>query len=243
MGILLDNASTEYLYVNDPPVTAAPFTWTCWFNSDQDDLHQILLFLGDKDDDDDYWFFRLSGATGGDPLIHLVKKAGFAGATTTTGFTAGKWHFAAGVEVAANSRKAYIDGGSVGSDANNLTPNAGEIDRLAIGYKANGNPGSPTSGIIGEAAIWDAALTADELLALAAHIWAPRIRPGNLVFYLPMWTVADLTDLVGGRLLTAVNTPQTAEHPYIIKPRKTTVWMPSGGAPSGNPYYAYAQQQ
>ena len=81
---------------------------------------------------------------------------------------------------------------------------------------------------------WDAALTDDEVAALAAGHSPLLIRPASLVAY---WPLGGLSgdhdrDIVGGYDLTAYNSPTWADHPPVIYPSGGRVVVaPSAGGP------------
>jgi len=64
-----------------------------------------------------------------------------------------------------------------------------------------------------EVGIWNAALTAAEVAALAKGVTCDQIRPQSLVFYAPL--VRDLVDQKGGLTITNNNGATIANHPRI----------------------------
>jgi hypothetical protein len=61
--------------------------------------------------------------------------------------------------------------------------------------------------------IWDVALTADEIAALAKGVRCSAIRPQNLRFHAPL--IRDLIDVRGGRTITNTNTATVIQHPRL----------------------------
>ena len=68
-------------------------------------------------------------------------------------------------------------------------------------------------GLIAEAAVYNAALTAAEVASLAKGMTPDKIRPQNLVYYAPL--VRDLIDQKGGVTITNNNGATVANHPRI----------------------------
>lgn len=211
MARLFDDASTEYLEIDSAVVTAEPFTLAAWIYSDSSSVAQGVLFIGDKDNADAYHSLRLRGAAEGDPIGALTYDGDTAWASTSSGYSTDTWHHACGVWSATNSRAAYIDGGSKGTNSTSQslpqTP-----DRTCIGRSGDSTPGHYMSGYIADAAIWNAALSDAEVAVLAAGFSPLFVKPGNLVAYWPLIRDED-QDIVGGYDMTAYNTPTIAAHP------------------------------
>lgn len=214
MARQFDDASTEYLEVDSTPVVAAPFTISCWFNSDDLTTSQALVSVADKDVIGDFWVLAAGGAIGGDPVFFGARDNGaLSNAVTGTGYSANTWHHACGVETATNNRAAFIDGGSKGTDATVRSP-AG-ADRIAIARVGDSTPTNYMSGAVAEVGIWSVALSDAEVALLAKGFSPLFIQPENLVFYAPLIRDDD-NDWIGGFDLTAFNTPTVAPHPPLV---------------------------
>jgi len=219
MARLFDDASDQYLY-NGTQVTGMPFTMACWFNSNDITINQSLMTMSSEDDSG--WhglWLSLAGAQVGD----YIQAAAYAGAgvklaKTSTGYSADTWHHACGIFASATDRRAYIDGGSKGTNTDSCTPLS--INNTVIGttYYFTGainESEAPFSGAIAGAAIWNVALTDAEVASLATGVSPRSVRPESLVFYAPLWRDED-EDFVGGLSLTPVNTPTVAAHPRVL---------------------------
>lgn len=171
-AVLFDDAANEYLSVSASPVIA-PFTLSCWFNSDDLINNQVLVGIGGAAAN--YTELVASGAGGGDPIdIRSAAGGGPGAAVTTTGYSANTWHHACGVEFGA-SRAAYIDGGSKGTDANVRAP---ALTTTFIGRHAVGGGIWFMSGKIMDVRIYNRALSDTEVYNLYANPWelyGPRI--------------------------------------------------------------------
>jgi len=178
------------------PLTNEPFTISCWFNSDDVTTGACLVSLSQGVSDSVGWGLEARGDVANDPV--RARKGATAYAVTTTGFSAATWHHACGVWAADNDRRAYLDGGGEGTDTANIadpvTP-----DRLTIGCHGDYSPSNFHKGRIAEVFIWNAALAANEILMLAngGHPW--MVRPGNIVFAMPLFgTTTAEPDWSGG---------------------------------------------
>jgi hypothetical protein len=220
MARLFDDGSSQYLYVNSTPITAAPFTMACWFNTDDDTIAQALMYIGDKDTDgDDRWQLAAHGIAGA--VRFQAADGGDANADTTSDFSANTWHHACGIELASNSRKVLLDGANLGTDSTEKTPD--NADRIAVGAIADPTPAGYASGRIAEAAMWNVALSEAEGATLAQGFSPLFVQPQNLVAYYPLIRDDD-NDWIGGYDLTATNTPTVATHPpKVIYPNPFSV--------------------
>ncbi len=223
MARLFDDGASEYLSRSSAILSTPPFVLSCWFNSDDITIQQILVEIGDNAANNHRYSLVASGAVGGDPIQAIARDTGSSNATTSTGFSAGAWHYALGIWAATDDRRAFIGGGSKGTNATSRTPVG--LDTTVIGARADGV--NYMSGAIAEAAIWDlsgwfgqiAAAKADlfesfALPALAAG-YSPEFFPLGLVSYWKLLRDED-KDYWGGNHMTAFNTPSIATHPSKI---------------------------
>lgn len=214
VAYLFDDAATEYLEVEQAAVTATPFSFGCWFWTNDLAANQVMMFVGDKDQSQQYYQILVRGSAGGDP-VQLWRRATSTTATsTTTGVTINTWHHAMAVLIADDDAAVYIDGGSVGTSVVSRVP-AG-WDRMAIGREGDAGPSNYMSGGVAEAVFYNVALSATEVAALALHVSPVMIRPQNIVAYWPL--IRGLQDLVGGYDVTAFNAPTVSPHVPIAYP-------------------------
>lgn len=217
MARLFDDASSEYLTYAGALLAGVPITMAVWINADalpNADMRimcisdasalewiNIIIRRHDQVDADEVWAGL--GGSGSYP----ASKSG-----NTIGI--GAWHHAGGVFATNASRIAYLDGVAGVEDTTDLTPaNLDVTDIAAIHY--NNTTNNYFSGHIGEAAIWNIALTNAEVASLAAGYSPLFIHPQNLIAYWDL--IRGLNDRVGGYNLTASGTVVSV-HPPIIYP-------------------------
>lgn len=215
------NGSNEYLEITGAALSAVPITMACWFYSTSNSVKQRLISIGDKDSTVDFFHLSAMGNVAGDPLRASAKRGGTTGtASTSSGYSINTWHHATGVFSATDSRAVYIDGGSSGTNTTSASPSSLDITR--IGLRASSGTDGPMTGSIAEAAIWNVALVAGEISALAAGFSPLFIRPDALKAYWPLGGALSANDsdndVAGALHMTAQNTPTTAVHPPIIYP-------------------------
>jgi hypothetical protein len=201
----------------------------CWFRSDDTTINQTLMCISDTGTDVNYFRLSAMGASAGDPVRADTTATTTGDADTTTGFSANTWHHACGVFAGTADRRAFIDGGSKGTDVVNEVPTG--LDTTAIGRLARLTPAGYTSGRIAEAAIWDVALS-DVEVALLAKGYSPLfVRPASLTLYAPLLgNYSPEIDLIGARSLTVTGATK-ADHPRVFMPPPPLVLVdPAAGA-------------
>jgi len=213
-------ASSQYLEAGSALVTAEPLTMAAWVKPQNITGADGIMEIGVNDTGATRSGFRLilRGNVAGDP-INATKFSGstFREAATTTGFTAGTWHHAAGVWSATNDRAAYIDGGSKGTNTQTVTF-ASTPDRTWIG-RVRGLTNYVHSDLdaVAEAAIWNVALSDAEIALLAKGLSLLLIQRGAIAAYWPLFGVnSPEPDWKGVANLTLNGAPAKADHKAIF---------------------------
>ncbi len=237
MARLFDNALSQYLEIDQAIVADYPFTLACWFNVDSAASGQTLMAITDKDVGDQIHTFFLSS----DQTVRYgVNDPAWAVAITSTTWSLDTWHHACAVGAASNSRSVYLDGGGKATSMDTRDPSG--MDRFSIGRNGDSTPSSYMSGATAEVAIWDVALTDAEVAILALKYSPLLVRPGDLVFYMPLIRDRDF-DIVGGVSLTAFNTPTIAAHSPVYYPSARHISHISAAAPPAvNPIFMQRQR-
>lgn len=156
-------------------------------------------------------------------------------ATATSAASANTWMHLAGVTSAANSRTLYKNGTSVATSTTSTTVGAVAQVRIGAGSTSGGAASNFWTGAIGNVGIWNVALTASEIGALANGAPPISIRPANLVGWYPLGAPYSnsVADMIGGRSL------DTTPAEYGSNP-STFYWPGSDGittkAPTLNNY-------
>lgn len=200
-------ATTDRYEAVGAAATAYPVSFACWFYADTLTAQRTLVCLGSSATANQ---FMLLGASSSGVVAQSEIGGVIATATSTTAPSTGVWYHAAGVFASATDRRAYIDGGSKGTNATtNNFPTV--VNRTLIAQRRrNGAYGQGMDGRIMEAAIWNAELSDADVYALSRG-YSPRfIVPTSLVFYAPM--IRDVIDLARGRALTATGSQVVIEH-------------------------------
>jgi len=230
--------SLEYCWTANN-ITNYPLTMATWFYPASVTLTMAMMGRGNTGVNESYDMLYLSGTAAGDPIRVYSKASGaaaaFATATVGVNGVANQWYHACGVIAGSQDRRCYFNGGNKGTEtATDRTPYSvsgyalGAVPRLSFAF--------PWYGGLAESAVWNVALTDDEVAALGAGVCPLFIRPGSLVSYWPLGGMYDTDDgdhdMVGGYHLTPVNTPTTMDHPGgIIYPTAPLVGAPPPPAP------------
>jgi hypothetical protein len=234
MARLFDDASTQYLTIDQAAVTDYPFAVSAWFYCDDQNLNGCLFFVGDKDAQNKFCFLRVNTSVLG-AYAHYYDGAQLFDLYTSNSWTANQWHHGLGVWASSSDCRVYLDAntGNAGTDNTGPAVLTGH-DRMRIGYLGDTTPRREFSGRIAEVAVWNLstwpgatgtdkanAFVSAALAGLAAKKSA-LFYPTGLVGYWPLGGItandAD-TDVVGGYNMSPVNTPSTADHvPGMIYP-------------------------
>ncbi len=175
------------------------------------------MWVGDKDVTDIATGIRVGGDEIGDPVIAFSEHfaVGLFEIPSSSGYSLNTWHAVTGVFASAISRRIYLGGGN--SQESLVFFLVGAVDRTQIGGAGDSTPDRFFSGSVVEAAIWNVALSADEVRILAAG-YSPLCltnRLGNLVLYRDL--IRPLNRPGIGPNMTATGTT-VSDHPRVQTP-------------------------
>ncbi len=233
MARLFDDASSQYLrgdistIVNDVPVSMA-----AWIYTDINSINQVPVGLFTAAVEDNRIYMTVDSASKFSAVYHNNV---YGIAATTASYSVNTWHHICGVFSAGNSRSVYMDGGSKVTNTTSITPFPSSLDRFSVGVADDSSPTAYMSGRVAEAAVWELALSDEEVAALGKGFCPLLVRPCHLTHYVSLVRDHDL-DTVGGLRLTAGNSPTVADHPRIIYP--TQPYYPRTAYP-GRPWWYY----
>ncbi|RKY09640.1 MAG: hypothetical protein DRP56_02370, partial [Planctomycetota bacterium] len=224
----LFNGSNEYLELDSTPVTAAPLTIVARFYQDDVSTWANRCIAGVFDlSSPSNWFVLKTKIDGAGNYIRADTRSssGWQEVASTAQFSGNTWHHAAAVFASSTSRTVYLDGGNSATNTTSVTPSG--IDRISIARLGDSSPGNYMSGRVAEVAMYNAALSADEIASLARGFSPLLIRTQNLVGYWPLIRDGD-RDCIGGYNLVAHNTPTIATHVPVLYPARPFVIFMSG---------------
>jgi len=223
-------ASTQNLISTTTPIPSQtyPVSMSAWVKSDSLTLNQVAVSLGDSSAPDDI-SLMLRGNTAGD-YVRASTWDGAAGyfAATTAAYSINVWQHICGTFTNGGEYACYLNGGNKGTYSDVAAEPT--WDRVSIGCHGDNSPGNYMSGLIAETAIWNVSLTDAEVAILSTGISPLTIRPGNLVFYVPLVRDND-EDIINGISLSPVNSPTISDHAPIYYPFTPFYYMVSGAEP------------
>lgn len=208
----------DYLYTS-PAKTAAPVSMAVWFYPETIAANQMLIGLIETGGANSSFRLNAEGAVGGDPLrAYTIGPGVNKYAQASTGFSINTWQHACGVFAANNDRRVYLNGGNKGTNSESATPTG--ISNTILGAR----PYTPLVfdsllGSLAEAAIWDVALTDDDVLILSKGYSPLLVKPESLLLYVPLIRSND-EDLIGGLSLTSfgIGSADITAHPRVFYP-------------------------
>lgn len=134
-------------------------------------------------------------------------------AITTTTFTTGVWNHATAIFASRSFRRALLNGTNSATDTANAGAFSGTLDTLLLGARMNTTPGLLFTGSLAETAVYNVALSDDDVRMLARGFSPRKVRPQNLVFYVP--GIRTVQDIRGGIQVTGTGGPTVTDHPRI----------------------------
>lgn len=215
-------STSNYLSASDAAATAPPLTMAAWglvTGAVGTNMTIMTLTTATGGSGQDLHALQLDGSTSGRVRATSNDTGGAASAVATAAPSANTWFHAAGVWSATNSRAAFLNGGNKGTNTTSKT--VPSSNRTAIGVNGIATPGQAFSstGLLAEAAIWNAALTDAEIAVLATGVSPLAVRPGSLVAYWPLiGKNSPENNLRSGGTMAITGSLSAAAHPRIIMP-------------------------
>lgn len=196
--------------IDSAVVTDYPVSMACWANADTLATNQTAIDLGSTlSTNGQRVFMNASGVN-----AESTQSAGTRTATTSAAPSTGTWHHIAGVFASSTDRRAFLDGGNKGTSTDSRTWSA-DIDRTIIAARIrSGAVAQGFDGKLAEIAIWNVALSDDDVASLAKGFRPTLIRPDRIVMYASL--ISNVFDYVGGNTLTLTGTANVAVHPRRI---------------------------
>lgn len=209
MPITFDTTSSR-LTVGSTPVTAAPLTLSLWARctlAQPTALNPRPVQIDNGSSNSDRFSLAFAGSNGILPysIVFTCQAASSSGSVaSTTTWTTGQWHHLAGVAVSSSERHAYLDGGGKGTNTVLRVPS--NLDSIIMG---NGRTGTSEifEGDVANLAIWNVALSDDEIVALAEGAHPFQFQRSSLVGYWPLDGIGTTErDLIQNRNLSKTST-------------------------------------
>lgn len=226
MSRSFDGSTGNHLNVETPIVTAPPFSMFAWYYSTSASGNQTLISIGGQNAAfTEARGFALtigfSAGSGENAVVAETRQHNTRPkAKTSVAPTANVWQNGCGVWAGIADRRAFLNGGSKGTNATSQAVTAADLKRTAVGLTRELGNFSGMVGQIAHPAIWNVALTDDEVAMLAAGISPLRVRPQSLVMYLPfLGRNGPEIDISSARTLAVTGATASSNEPPLIWPR------------------------
>lgn len=183
MAIALDNAALQYFYQTQSTVTNEPMTLVGWAYTDEA-IDQTIVAV--SRDGSGYPYFNIGFENAGAGQKIRMRKRNQAGVASTlksvSAYSLSTWYHIAGVFTSDNSRDLYVNGVLVDTSTT-ATTDSSVPNIFEVGVRKSSSPNEHLSGGFCELGVYDVALTADEIEALAKYYSPEHIRPDKLRGY------------------------------------------------------------
>ncbi len=171
------------------PVTATPFSMSCWANRD-DGLGGTLLWVGDTDVTNQMQYIFASTTN---HRAHS-RNVSFDDALTSAAAAVDEWHLTTGMWVATDDRRVQADAAIVIAQGTNITDlDPQNEDLLGIGMSRDSTPSSGFDGALSHCGLWSDQLTDPEIDDLAAGLWTSWVATDTLAGFWPI--LGDSTEI------------------------------------------------
>lgn len=205
-------SGSNYFSRADAVVSAPAFTMQAWwYVTGWGADYQCIMQVGRSGASDHR--HNISIGPSGDPVATCFSRSTASDRSETTISAAdhNKWNHHLGVWRSSTNRQVYFNGAGATVSTGSINPTG--LNSTTIGARTDASePG--TTMRIAEAAIWDIALAAEDIAALAKGFSPLMVRPDHLVEYMPLvrgnWSKSGTFSVTG--------TPGVLDHPRIINP-------------------------
>lgn len=153
-------------------------------------------------------------------------------AQASAALSAGVWNAVTAVFAASNDRRCFVNGANKGTNTGAPTAPTGQnLTRIGAG----GDGSVDYAGLSAHAAIWNVALTDEEVEMLGAHRVSPlSVRPASLkAYWRHLGRDSPEIDVVGGNNFTVSGATVSADDPPVLwMPFKRKIFLPAAVAPT-----------
>ena len=200
MAAILDGVDQYFSTgVGYPMITTTPFTMVGWALHDNVTKSGILCSV--TDDSNDIHIIQPRGSID-DYNSASSYDGSWSSAVGTVAYDDTTWQHFAGVFTSSTLRACFLDGADKQTNTGSQNPSG--MNQFMVGAHKTGGS-NYFQGKVTHVAIWDVALTDDEILALAHGALPTSIQLSNLQGYWPL--VDDGVDETATRNLTGYNSP------------------------------------
>lgn len=211
------SVSSRYLSHAAAVLSATPFTMACWaMPTSSTGAIRALMSVNTSGSSDNVWLLAIDAS---DNVIARARTTTQTSSVTAGTVTNNAWNFCAAIYTSGTSRNAVLGATIATTDTVSKSPSG--VNQTYIGR--NANTANYMNGNIAEAAIWNVALTQNEITMLSKGVNPLNIRPASIVAYWPLiGRASPELDPVGGFNMTLNGSPPQAAHPPVLRHRTRT---------------------
>lgn len=176
------NGTSDYLQTN-APITVLPVTISAWFRRRTTGVSVVLASLQAHQGSSNTGIRLTVFSTNVIRVTSITTTGTVASADSTTTYLAGAWQHACGIVASSADRRAFLQGGSKGTNTTSRV--IGTPTRFTIGANYVSDAlATWYDDVVADVALWDVALLDAEVFALSQGRDPREIQPGALVgFY------------------------------------------------------------
>lgn len=209
MSYLFDGID-DYLERNSAIKSATPFTVLMWIKTTDVNTTQNIFCSGTSGSDNQAHLLQAAG-TADDRIRAQTRTTSGVFADTTTQYTTAIWLPIVGVFASTTDRRAFISGGSKGTNATSRVPSPlPSYTRIGTSPLNTG----PFSGLIAKVCFWGIALDDADVASASAAADPSTVQSGSVLSYWPL--SSDANDVVGTNHLTVSGAVLDSDNPGAI---------------------------
>lgn len=236
MARALASASSQKLQNDNAVVTDVPLTIAGWMRTASTATTQVACAVGHRSGSSGARY-QLYFTSGGRIGAYCQNGGGTQTATITdssgVNYSANTWYHGAAVFSSTTSRTVYRDGANSATDTNTVT--VGTVTTTTLGARYDGvGFGIYLNGRLAEFAIWNVALSADEIYSLSRGISPHMVRPEALVWHPELYgNSSPEPDSVGGYHMTVTGATKAAHDIRMVYPSSSRIILPAAAVGGG----------
>jgi hypothetical protein len=215
--------------ITTPLPTAFPITMVGWANPNTSNNGVICGLSSDTTSSN--YLLLMTNNNAGTPRFRIAQRNSGESELAIVGsnISTGTWYHAAAVFRSSTDRELYRNGVSDATEAVTTSsfPSLTTMNLSCGAWDDNSSVGGHTDSYVGGCAVWNAELTVSEIKSLAGGASPLRIRPDQLLMYVPLLGVSPEIDFSKyGNSFSVVGSPGVIDNPPmgrdILSPTKST---------------------
>lgn len=211
MAYLLLRDNSGYFTSDNTVATTVPLTLSMWKRSSSTAAQSTAMMIELSNGTNNQRYTLVQEIFGGNQDILAYSNGTGGGANSSlVAPVSTNWQHICAVFSSSSYRISYLNG--VAGTANTTNVITSGINKIFIGSRSD--QAFTFGGNIAEVAVYNAALTQEEITMLSKGISPELVRPANLKIYCPL--IRNINATFGGFNLSAPSTVYPSEHPRML---------------------------